>query len=383
MDVTIVIPTFNEDHNVAELVRRIGAATTGYNAQIVFVDDSTDDTPGVIRREAAASAVPMQLIHRDDAVGGLSGAVLEGLAASTSEWCIVMDGDLQHPPELIPALLASGVGQYADIVVASRHLDGGSSLGLDNPLRRIVSCGTTALTRAIFPVKLRNVTDPMTGFFAVRRSAVDIDSLRPRGFKILLEILARNSLTVVEEPFVFGKRVAGDSKADLRQGLRFVTQLGALRFGRLSGFAAVGAVGALANLAIMGTLQALGVWYLVAAIVAATITIVGNFLLLELLVFQDLRAGGRNVWTRFAQSVAFNGIETAARTVLLWVIVEALPVPSLLVQAALIATGIVLRFLYHSRIVYRPSRTTAPHPSVSAPLSVSSLDDVQRQAGPA
>lgn len=81
----------------------------------------------------------------------------------------------------------------------------------------------------------------MTGFFAIRRSALDVDSLRPRGFKILLEILARNTITVVEEPFVFGQRHAGESKADLRQGLRFLTQLATLRFGRLSNFACVGA----------------------------------------------------------------------------------------------------------------------------------------------
>lgn len=365
MDVTIVIPTFNEGPNIAELVRRIGAATAAHEARIVFVDDSTDDTPRVVNRVAKKAPLPVRLIHRAEPVGGLSGAVLEGLAATSSEWCIVMDGDLQHPPELIPVLLASAVEQNADVVVASRHIRGGSSLGLDNGLRRLVSSGSTVLTRAMFPLKLRNVTDPMTGFFAIRRSSIDVGSLHPRGFKILLEILARHTLTVVEEPFVFGKRTAGVSKADLRQGLRFATQIGALRFGRLSGFAAVGAVGALANLAIMALLQSLGVWYLAAAITAAVVTLVGNFLLAERLVFHDLRAGGSNVWKRFGQSMAFNGVETAVRTALLWLIVEAFPIPSLVVQAVLIAVGFVLRFVYHSRIVYRPARTTAPHPSVS------------------
>lgn len=375
MDVTVVVPTFNEAANVVELVRRIIRAVEGRRAEIIFVDDSTDETPDVVLRVAESSPIPVRLIHRDQPHGGLSGAVLMGLAASTSEWCVVMDGDLQHPPELIPVLLASGIEQKADVAVASRHLDGGSALGLDNRFRRFASSGTTILTRAMFPVKLRNVTDPMTGFFALRRAVIPLKLLHPRGFKILLEILARSTVTVVEEPFVFGKRSAGVSKADLRQGLRFLTQLADLRFGRLSGFAAIGAIGALANLAIMGTLQAAGVWYLASAIAAAALTIVGNFLMLERMVFHDLR-NESNVWTRFGQSVAFNGVETVARTALLWVIVETTPIPSLLVQAGLIATGFVVRFVYHSRIVYRPARSTAPHPSVT----VSSLEGVEQPA---
>lgn len=366
MDVTIVIPTFNEGPNVAELVRRIGVASTGHDVSVIFVDDSTDDTPSEVLRVAAESFLPVRLIHRNEPVGGLSGAVLEGLAASATEWCVVMDGDLQHPPELIPVLLSSGIEQNADVVVASRHVAGGASSGLENRLRHIVSSGSTILTRAMFPIKLRNVTDPMTGFFAVRRASIDVTALRPRGFKILLEILARHTLVVVEEPFVFGKRIAGESKATVRQGLWFAAQLAALRFGRLSGFAAVGAIGAVANLAIMWALQDLGVWYLVAAIDAAVVTLVGNFLLAEKLVFHDLRDGVSSVWVRFGKSMAFNGVETVVRTALLWFIVEALPLPSkpvlgLLVQAALIGVGFVLRFIYHSQVVYRPTRTATKH----------------------
>lgn len=237
MEVSVIVPTFNEAPNVRELVKRIQIALRGRVAEIVFVDDSNDDTPTVIGQVAAEAEIPVRLIRRDHPVGGLSGAVLVGLAASTSDWCIVMDGDLQHPPEVIPVLLSSGIDQDADIAVASRHVNGGSSEGLSGWLRHLVSASATVLVRAMFPTRLRNCTDPMTGFFAIRRSAVDFDSLRPRGFKILLEILARNTITVIEEPFVIGHRHAGESKADIRQGLRFLTQLASLRFGRLSGFA--------------------------------------------------------------------------------------------------------------------------------------------------
>jgi dolichol-phosphate mannosyltransferase len=364
LDLSVIVPTFNEAENVSELVARIEAAVAGLNTEIVFVDDSTDGTPAAVLHEASLSPLSIRLIHREVATGGLSGAVVVGLEASRGDWCVVMDGDLQHPPELIPVLIASGESETADVVVASRHIAGGADAGLNGLVRHLVSTGATALTRAMFPIKLRNCTDPMTGFFALRRSSIDLETLRPRGFKILLEILARTSLTVVEEPFVFAERHAGQSKADFRQGVRFLTQIAALRFGRLSGFAAIGALGAVANLVIMAGLQALGVWYLAAAIAAAVITIVGNFLLLERFVFHDLRDGGRrSVWRRFAQSVAFNGSETAVRTGVLFLLVEATAVPGVLAQALLLAMGFVIRFVYHSRVVYRPKRTTPRAPS--------------------
>lgn len=359
MNVSIVIPTFNEAPNVPTLVRRIHESLAGHDPEIVFVDDSTDDTPEVIRAVAASSPVPVRLIHRDAPTGGLSGAVRAGLQASAHDWCVVMDGDLQHPPEVIPALITAGHEQNATVVVASRHVPGGSSAGLSGLARRLVSDTSNTLARAMFPLKLRNCTDPMTGFFALRRSSIDLDALRPRGFKILLEILARNAVTVIEEPFVFGERLAGESKANLSQGFTFLLQLAALRFGRLSGFAAIGAFGAIANLAIMAALQAVGVWYLASAVVAGVLTIAGNFVLQERFVFHDLRSQGHNVWVRFAQSLLFNGSETLVRLALLWLIVEYTPVPSLPAQAVLLGVGFLLRFVYHSRVVYRPRRTAS------------------------
>jgi len=357
--ITVIVPTFNEAPNVAALVARVASALHDRSAEILFVDDSTDDTPDVIRAIANTATIPVRLIHRDNPVGGLSGAVLAGLEASTSDWCVVMDGDLQHPPEVIPTLLAAGADENADIVIASRYVRGGSSDGLSSVARRLVSNSSNILTRAMFPIKLRNCTDPMTGFFAVARESLDLAALRPRGFKILLEILARTSLVVAEVPFAFGDRNAGESKASITQGFRFLTQLGALRFGRLSGFAAIGALGAIANLLIMGGLQSVGVWYVVAAIIAGFVTIVANFLLQEHFVFHDLRAEGRNVWLRFGSSLAFNGGETLVRTFLLFLIVENTTIPGVIAQAALLAVGFVVRFLFHSRVVYRPRRTAA------------------------
>ncbi|MFI2103190.1 glycosyltransferase [Isoptericola sp. NPDC019693] len=363
VDVTVVVPTYNEGPNVAELVRRLAAAlgpdgegrrVAPGGAEILFVDDSRDDTPAIIERVAATAPLPVRMIHRDVPDGGLSGAVVAGLRAATGERVVVMDGDLQHPPEMVPVLLTTARETGADVVVASRYTGKGDAGGLDGRYRRWVSKASGLLARSMFPVKLRDVSDPMTGFFVVRPGAVDLAGLRPRGFKILLEILARQRLVVVEEPFVFGERFAGRSKATVANGLRYVQQLTLLRFGRLSPFALIGALGAVLNLAILAGLQGVGVHYLPAVIWANVVTIVINFLLQERFVFADLRDGAHGFWGRFVRSFAFNGTEAAVRTLLLWWIVErAVPHPEL-VQAVLILVAFVVRFVFQAQVVYRP-----------------------------
>lgn len=353
MELTVIVPTFNEAPNVAELVRRVEAAVVGIDAEVLFVDDSRDNTPDVIREVAAQHDLPVRLIHRDTPVGGLSGAVIEGLRSTTSRWSIVMDGDLQHRPETLPSIIAKGDASGADVVVASRHVDGGSSDGLSGGVRRLVSQASIKVTKALFPTRLHGTTDPMSGFFGIRTGAIQLDGLHARGFKILLEILARQPLQVAEVPLVFEARLAGTSKADMKQGIALGRQLFDLKFGRISGFAAIGALGAVANLAILAGLQTFGVGYLAGACIAAFVTIIGNFLLQERFIFNDLKHGARGVWKRWWHTFAFNGTESIVRTFVLWVIVENTALHSVFVQAALIAVGFSLRYLYQSRIVYK------------------------------
>ncbi|MBF0689795.1 MAG: glycosyltransferase [Cellulomonas sp.] len=356
--VTVIVPTFNEAPNVAELVRRVGAATRGLGVELLFVDDSSDDTADVVRAVAPTAELPVRVIHRDEPEGGLGGAVLEGVRASTTPYFLVMDGDLQHPPELIPSLVARVQDPDVDVVVASRYIGDGSSAGLSGVVRQAVSSASTAVTRAMFPVRLRDCSDPMTGFFAVRKAAVDLEALRPRGFKILLEILARHPMRVVEVPFVFGSRFAGESKANLAQGVHFMWQLAGLRFGRMSRFAIIGGMGAVANVAIVALLTRLGAPWLLAALVAAELTIVGNFLLQERFVFRDLRHEGKGVWSRFAQSFTFNNVETLVRMPVMALLVETMHVAAVLATAITIAVAFVVRFTFHSRVVYRPRESS-------------------------
>ena len=369
MELTVIVPTFNEGPNVAELVRRVGAALDGRDAEILFVDDSTDDTPDIIRVVAGTASLPVRLIHRDDPVAGLGGAVLEGLRAAEARWCLVMDGDLQHPPEDIPRMLDRAAVGDVDIVVASRYVAGGTAGGLANATRTAVSRASTALTKSMFPRKLHGTTDPMTGFFLVDRDALDLDALRPRGFKILLEILARRQLRIGEVPFAFATRYAGESKATFTQGIRFLTQLAMLRFGRMSAFALVGGVGAIANLVIMWGLIRLGMDYIPAAIIASEVTIIGNFLLLEYLVFSDMRADSGSVWVRFAKSFTFNNIEALVRIPVLALLVQNAHIPSVLAAAITLVAAFVVRFVYHALWVYAPKRVAAA--AVATPVAQS------------
>ena len=357
MDLSVIVPTFNEGPNVAELVRRTTDAMAGRVVEVIFVDDSTDDTPEVIRAVAAASDIPVRLIHRDDPVGGLGGAVVEGIRAAASDRCVVMDGDLQHPPEVIADLLARAEVGDADVVVASRYTAGGTSDGLANAVRTTVSRASTLLTKAMFPKKLHNCSDPMTGFFLVERTSLDIDTLQPRGFKILLEILARKQMRVAEVPFSFAPRFAGESKASFSQGMRFLLQLTMLRFGRMSAFALVGGLGAVANLAIMWALTTVGVQYIVAAIIASVITIVANFLALEYLVFADMREESGLMRHRFIKSFTFNGVEAIVRIPVIWLLVNQAHIQSVVAAALTLIAAFVVRFVFHALVVYAPKKS--------------------------
>jgi dolichol-phosphate mannosyltransferase len=359
MDVTIIVPTFNESLNVEELVTRTQAAVGRRAVEIVFVDDSTDDTPQVIREVAGRHSIPVRLIHRKVPVDGLGGAVLEGFRVANGRWAVVMDGDLQHPPEMLPRLIDTALAAEADgsanLVAGSRFVEGGSAEGLSDGVRVFFSHFGNGVAKLLFPRKLAKSTDPMSGFFAVRLDAIDLGVLKPRGFKILLEILCRKQMQVAEVPATLAPRGGGESKADVKQVWRLTRQIVELRIGRMPGFALIGFIGGVANLVIMWALQHAGWTYIEAAIAAAVITIIGNFVAQERFLYHDLRAGARRMWSRFGHSAGFNAVESAVRTFVLWAAVELLHLHNhtVLTQAVLLVIGFLLRYTYHERVVYK------------------------------
>jgi glycosyltransferase involved in cell wall biosynthesis len=234
LELSVLVPTRNEAGNIEELLRRVTAAVAGVPTEVVFIDDSDDLTPAVIRtvaRRGSGGACQVSLIHRQgiQRAGGLAGAVVDGLRAARAPWACVLDADLQHPPEVIPMLLAKAERDGADLVVASRHCERGRADGL-GPIRSLISTATSSAARRLFPWRLRGVTDPMSRFFLVRAGAIDLDALRPRGFKILLELLVRcRALRRAEVGFAFADRYAGESKGSLREGLNYLRSLCELR----------------------------------------------------------------------------------------------------------------------------------------------------------
>ncbi|MFL5828327.1 MAG: polyprenol monophosphomannose synthase [Solirubrobacteraceae bacterium] len=247
-DLTVVVPTRNERDNIAPLLRRLERVRPELDVEVLFVDDSTDETPEVIEIEARRSSRRVAVIHRSggERAGGLGGAVQAGMVAARGRLVCVMDADLQHPPELLGALLDAGQGPDVDVVVASRYCERGE-VGEFSTLRTLLSRASARAAKLLFPRRLRAVSDPMSGYFLIRRSSLDVVALRPRGFKILLEILVSgHTFTVAEVPFRFGERRAGDSKASVREGLRYLRRLIELRtLGQPRRFAGVAGVGAL------------------------------------------------------------------------------------------------------------------------------------------
>ncbi len=295
VELTVIVPTRNEAGNVGPLLDRLGEALTGHSFEVLFVDDSTDATPQIIAGQAAARPFPVRVIARPPARhNGLSGAVVEGMAAAAGRWLCVIDADLQHPPELIPRLLAQANRTAADIVVASRQADWLGPVGLSRA-RALTSQTLTILARMVFPRVLKNVSDPLTGFFLARRAAVDTATLQPQGFKILLELLVRHpDLRVTELYFDFAPRHEGQSKADLNEGMRFFRHLTRLRLTvnqHLIRFLVLVALVVASNLALLIGLAAGAGWpVLRAAAVAGSATIVA-VLLGEAWVFSDRPRG--------------------------------------------------------------------------------------------
>jgi dolichol-phosphate mannosyltransferase len=222
---SVVIPTRNEVESLAALWERLEAALAGIDAEVCFVDDSDDGTPSLLTALGAAHPEVRSVLRQGaERAGGLSTAVVAGLHMARGELVCVMDADLQHPPEVIPEMLAAA-DRGADLVVASRYMAGGSAGGLAGLGRHLVSRGAGLVARLLFRPARRS-TDPLSGFFLCRRRLIDGIEFRPVGFKILLELLVCvPGLRVVDVPLRFQARAAGSSKASARQGLLYLRHL--------------------------------------------------------------------------------------------------------------------------------------------------------------
>ena len=225
IDVSIVVPTLNEAVNLPGLLHRIDDTMGGRPYEVVIVDDgSADDTPAV--SSVLARQYPVQLFVRTKPKDGLSEPVLYGLVRTRGNLLVVMDADLQHPPEQIPNLLAPLEHDETEFVIGSRYVAGGSTDGKWGVLRRLNSWAATFLARPF----AGHTRDPMSGFFALRRETYErAGQLNPIGYKIALELMCKCRVRkVCEVPIHFGVREAGESKLSVKQQVRYLDHLSRL-----------------------------------------------------------------------------------------------------------------------------------------------------------
>jgi dolichol-phosphate mannosyltransferase len=228
---SFVIPTRNESENVRPLLSSICEAVPGSHKEVIFVDDSDDDTPAILQRAIRESDCRGAVLRRSQLTrsGGLATAVVRGFELARGSFVCTMDADLQHPASAVPMMLTAAHDTAADVIVGSRYIDGLTLNGFDGAGRFAVSAVARQFARVALP-PARLTSDPLSGFFLVRRSVIEGRPLQPLGYKILLEVLVRGRWTkITDVAYSFHSRNAGVSKATMREGRLFLRHLRLLR----------------------------------------------------------------------------------------------------------------------------------------------------------
>jgi dolichol-phosphate mannosyltransferase len=228
---SLIIPTYNERENLSALLTQITRAlSVAYDGryEIIIVDDDSPDGTGNEARRLNDQYPQLKVISRT-AERGLATAVIRGWQQASGSVLGVIDADLQHPPMRLVDLL-SAIERGADLAIASRYIEQGST-GDWGVIRRTLSNGAGMLAACLLPEVVGHVKDPLSGYFVVRRTALEGVALHPQGYKILLEVLVRGRAKhVVEIPFDFALRQHGQTKATFKQGWEYILHLLSLRW---------------------------------------------------------------------------------------------------------------------------------------------------------
>lgn len=316
LQVAIIVPTFNEAENIAPLIARISAALADFQWEVIFVDDNSPDHTANVVREFALTHPHIRIVQR---VGrrGLSSAVIEGMLASAAPIVAVMDGDMQHDEAILPDLIRAVADHRADIAIGTRYAPGGGTQGWDVARLRL-SRAATRLGQITLRVPL---SDPMSGFFAVRLDVMTaaLPRLSGIGFKILLDILASlpQHPRIVEIPYQFRNRVAGESKADSQIALEYLMLLADKTIGRilpmrLLSFLVVGGLGVGVHLSMLALGLILGIGFADGQIIAVTTAIAFNFFLNNSFTYRDRRLRGAKLWRGLASFFAVSAVGALA-----------------------------------------------------------------------
>lgn len=297
VELSVIVPTFNESGNVAELVRRLEIVLVGLRWEVIFVDDdSPDGTADEIRSLAQVNS-RVRCIHR---IGrrGLSRAVIEGMLSSSATYLAVIDADLQHDESILPIMIETLREGSLDVVVGSRYCTGGD-IGTWDARRATMSRFATTLSRMIV---VSDLSDPMSGYFLIRRKTLNkiIHRLSGEGYKILLDIFA-SSLTppkFAEVPYSFRERKHGQSKLDSTVAWEYLLliidkKLGHIVPARFVLFSLVGLSGILVHFAALSTLfKVAEITFVISQTTATFVAMTSNFFLNNMLTYRDRRLKG-------------------------------------------------------------------------------------------
>jgi dolichol-phosphate mannosyltransferase len=314
---SMIIPTYNEGKNVAEMVRCLtdlldGPLEGAY--ELIVVDDNSPDRTWEIAAKLIADYPKLRVMRRQGEKG-LSTAVIRGWQAARGEVLAVIDADLQHPPE-VTVKLWNEMDRGADLAVASRHVEGGGVSDW-SMIRRILSRGAQLLGLLVLPSVVGRVSDPMSGYFMVRRSAIAGKTMNPLGYKILIEVIGRGKIAWIGEVgYVFRERTEGESKVTWKVYVEYLGHLLRLRFAtlpltRFIRFALVGFSGVFVDMAILYFLSdpaSLGWGLTRSKIIAAEVAIINNFLWNDAWTFRDLAGNQRGLGPKFQRFMKFNMI---------------------------------------------------------------------------
>jgi len=288
MKVSIIIPTYNEKENIPKLFERIFKVfnENKIDGEIIVVDDNSPDGTADVANKYSKN-FPVKVITRKEEKG-LASACVEGFKHAKGDIFIVMDADLQHPPEKIPELIFA-IKKGADIAIASRYV---GNFGLNLSLgRKLISKLASKLAETFF-WEIKEIKDKESGFFAFKKEVIKDIELKPKGYKILLEILILGNYNKVKEiGYKFGKRYAGKSKMSFNVVFSYLIHLMSLlwRSGKLMKFlkfCIVGVIGVAINLGILYFLTNFGLYYMISGAVAIEASLLSNFFLNRIWTFR-------------------------------------------------------------------------------------------------
>lgn len=353
--ISIIVPTYNENDNIIPLVERLDKSLNSSNYEILFIDDnSKDGTAETVN--SIAGKYPVKVMVRKNK-RGLSSAVVDGIKATNGEMVIVMDADLQHPPEVVPNVVKA-LETY-DLAVGSRYCKGGNPGEEWKLSRKIVSAVANLLSLPLAP----KIKDRMSGFFGFRRSAVNPDKLNTVGWKIGLEIMAKGRFkSVTEVPYTFAVRERGTSKLSRKIMWQYIKQLAMLYLNhyQVSNFMIVGGIGYVINMVAYSLLLQATVfqstsfvlggknYYLFPFVISSLIAIMSNYILNKVWTFREWtenRLGGLRYLTMALATLILD-------MAFLWLLVDMGKLPPIAAAALAILIVFIVRYFIAKKWVW-------------------------------